>query len=128
MKVHDVKAEIGDAPEALRRAAAALGAAAVRIRAMATEGGRLRLLPDDPERAIAALAEAGIEAWIGAAIAVPIGDRPEALSEVLEKLAAEGVRVEAVYTGSSDPAGRPVGILVVSDLDAALRIVGGRST
>lgn len=121
-KVKQITATLGPDQGGAGALLAALAEGRVRIRALLMEGGKARFVADDPERALAALREAGIEGWLGEALAIDAPADPAGIAGLVERLARAGVKVEAAYTG---PAGTPTGgmvILSVSDLETALEI------
>lgn len=59
--------------------------------------GILRLIVDQPDRAVQALRDAGITVSKTEVVAVRLSDRPGGLHEVLEKLGEHDITVEYVY-------------------------------
>lgn len=123
-KISQITADLGDDPEALRGIVDRLAAASIALHALSLEGSRLRIVVADPERALGLLGEAGVEAWLGEALAIDVGERAEAVARPLERLRDGGIEVLAAYTGSARPGGGTMLVLTVSDLEAARRCLG----
>ncbi len=98
---HHVAVFAENKPGRIERIAAVLADAGVNIRAItiATTDtfGVVKLLVDDPRRAQAALAAAGLTASLREIVAVVMDDRPGGLRDVARVLAAAGVNVEGAY-------------------------------
>jgi hypothetical protein len=98
---HHVAVFAENKPGRIERIAAVLADAGVNIRAItiATTDtfGVVKLLVDDPPRAHAALAAAGLTAHLREIVAVVMDDRPGGLRDVARVLAAAGVNVEGAY-------------------------------
>ena len=78
-----------------------LADAGVNIRALSladtSDFGILRLLVDDPDKAIRGLSEAGLTVRATEVIAVEIADRPGGLATILALLQGSGINVEYMY-------------------------------
>jgi hypothetical protein len=86
--------------------------------------GKLRLLVDNPTRAIDALKGAKLRVSEEEALSLALDNRPGALAEVAEKLARARVNVKCAYatTAGSGPAQV---VLTVSNLAKAQAALGG---
>lgn len=124
-KVKQITASLAGGKEAIPALAAALAGAGVRLRGLLFEGDRVRIIPDDPEGALAALRDAGIEGWLGNALCVEMNDDASALADLMERLGRAGVVVEAAYTGPPGRGVRTRWYLTVSDLESSLRVTDG---
>jgi hypothetical protein len=122
-KVQQITATLAPEERGLARLVEALGDGRIAIRAFQAERGKARMVVDDPERALAALRDAGIEGWLGEALSVAVPPDPKALGDLVERLSAAGVAVEAAYTGPWEGPGRVRMILVVSDLETSMALV-----
>src|SRR5512146_1897324 len=94
----------------LARVTGVLRDAGINIRALsmgdAPDFGIFRLVVSDTATALKALRESGFLAEVSDVVAVEITDRPGALAEVLETLAAGKVNVEYMYTSLSEEHGK----------------------
>jgi hypothetical protein len=124
-KVKQITANLAGVEGAVPALAEALAGAGVRLLGLLFEGDRVRIIPDDPEGALAALRDAGIEGWLGNALSVEMSDDATAFSDLLEKLGRAGVVVEAAYTGPPGRGTRTWWYLTVSDLESSLKVTGG---
>ncbi|MBN2405039.1 MAG: ACT domain-containing protein [Coriobacteriia bacterium] len=88
-------------PGRLAQLTRALGDGGINMRALmvadTAEYGVVRILCDEPDRAVAVLEEAGFGVSVSQVIAVEVPDRPGGLADVLESLDAEGLNVEYAY-------------------------------
>lgn len=96
-----------------------LGEADVNLRAFCTadtsEFGILRMIVDDPERAIRTLTEHHYAVQEVDVLALQIEDRPGRLASALGALAADGINVEYLYAFVTPVEGEAVVILRVAD-------------
>jgi len=78
-----------------------LGDADINMRALmvadTAEFGVVRLICDEPKRALQVLEDGGFGASITEVIAVAVPDRPGGLADVLETLGTQGLNVEYAY-------------------------------
>ena len=111
-----------DGAAALGQVTAALGQANVKILAMtagATSGGRImnmRMLVEDPARGTEALESARISVFPNEALSLTL-DRPNAFTEVTDKLAGARVRIDAAYFSAAGDSS--LAVLSVSNVGAA---------
>ena len=100
-----------------------LGNAGIDLRALSladtTDFGVLRLIVNDPDRALNLLREAGFAVSVTKTLAVPIHDVPGGLAGILKILAGENVSVEYAYAFISRKQGNAYVILRVGDNDRA---------
>ncbi len=85
--------------------------------------GILRLIVDQPDKAVKALRDAGITVSKTEVIAVKLGDHPGALNQVLQELGQEGVIVEYVYAFITRKDEDAYVILRVEDNQKAIEIL-----
>jgi hypothetical protein len=100
--VRDVVVILDDTPGRLHRVTHALGHASINIEGMAAFTGQgrsiLHMLFEDWERALLALAAAGIEAHaVHDAIVLNLPDRPDALARLIEPLSEAGINISLAY-------------------------------
>ncbi len=86
--------------------------------------GKLRLLASDPGRAEAALKAAKVRAGKEEAIAVALENKPGAMAEAAQKLAAAKVNIKCAYATTAGP-GHATVVLTVSNVAKALSVLGG---
>ena len=115
---------------ALAEVTGVMGDAGIDLRALAladtTDFGVLRLIVDDPKRALSLLRESGFVVSVTQTLAVPIHDAPGGLAKVLKILAEEKVSVEYAYAFISRRQGNAYVILRVEDNDYAQNILTRR--
>ncbi len=96
----------------------------INIRALsladAPDFGIFRLIVEDVDRAVRALKSQGFVVDVTDVVGVEVEDRPGALAEVLELLAARSLNVEYMYAFLTERAGRAIIFLRFEDPDAAL--------
>lgn len=87
-----------------------------------SEYGVLRLIVSDPDKAKAALKEAGYSARLTDVLGVRLAQLPGTVSKLTKTLAAEGINIEYMYTLSSSKEFGSM-ILKVSDIEKAGTVV-----
>ena len=87
-----------------------------------SEYGVLRLVVSDPDKAKAALKEAGYSARLTDVLGVRLAQVPGTVSKLTKTLAAEGINIEYMYTLSSSKEFGSM-ILKVSDIEKASSVV-----
>ena len=87
-----------------------------------SEYGVLRLIVSDPDKAKAALKEAGYSARLTDVLGVRLAQVPGTVSKLTKTLAAEGINIEYMYTLSSSKEFGSM-ILKVSDIEKAYETV-----
>jgi len=116
--------QLANKPGTLAQVAVALGKAGVNMRALAVFEGRAKIIAEDPAKGRDALQREGLYASIEDCLTVDMADQPGSLGEICGKLAGAGVNIDYAYTGITQSAGKAVVVMVVSDLDKAVRIAG----
>ncbi len=100
-----------------------LGSAGINMRALmvadTAEFGVVRLICDQPRRALKVLEQGGFGASITEVIAVAVPDRPGGLADVLEALGAQGLNVEYAYCFVEPTGDAAVDIFRVDDPSGA---------
>jgi hypothetical protein len=111
-----------------------MGGAGIDLRALSladtADFGVLRLIVNDPARALALLRDAGFVVSMTQALAVPISDAPGGLAKILRVLADEKISVEYAYAFITRKQGNAYVILRVEDNSRAVAILnaGGIQT
>lgn len=115
-------------PGVLAKLARTLAAAGVNITAVWTSDtagrGKVRLLVSDPARARDALKAAKYRFAEEPALTLTVPNRPGALAEVAEKLAAGKVNIKCAYATTTE-GGQATAVLVVANPDKAQSLLGG---
>ena len=86
--------------------------------------GRMRILVSDAARAEAALKAAKVRAGKEEAIALALENRPGAMAEAAQRLAAAKVNIKCAYATTTGP-GQATVVLTVSNASKALAALGG---
>ena len=101
MKITQISVFLENQPGRLTQAAKTLADEKIDIRTLSladtSDFGILRLLVDDPERALAALEKANFTVKPTEVVAVEVPDSPGGLAQVLGIIADTGVSVEYMY-------------------------------
>ena len=104
-----------------------LAEAKINLRAISiadtTEFGILRLIADQPEKAVKLLKEAGFAARETDVIAVEIADEPGSLARIMALFRDEGVGIEYLYASLEHRAGKAVIVMKVDNTAAALALL-----
>ncbi len=88
-----------------------------------TEHGVLRLVVDDPERAVKTLERLGFQISTTDVIAVEMPNKPGSLATLAEKLAEAHINIDYAYATSGAPGGRTVCIFKVPYLQKAMEVL-----
>jgi hypothetical protein len=116
-------------PGVLAKVCGALAQAGVNIVAVcaaeAAGRGKIRLVVSDPRRAKEALAAQKIRAGEEPAVMLTLEDRPGALAEAAQKLAAAKINIKCAYA-TTPGAGPARVVLAVSNAEKAERALGAR--
>ncbi len=104
-----------------------LAEAKINLRAISiadtTEFGILRLIADQPEKAVKLLKEAGFAARETDVIAVEIADEPGSLARIMALFRDEGVGIEYLYASLEHRAGKAVIVMKIDNSVAALALL-----
>ncbi len=104
-----------------------LAEAQINLRAISiadtTEFGILRMVADQPERAVKLLKEAGFAARETDVIGVEVPDEPGALAHIMRLFRDEGVSIEYLYASLEHKAERAVIVLKVDDIATGLAML-----
>lgn len=103
-----------------------IGDAGINMRAMtiseSSDYGLVRIICDDPAKALETLSGAGYGANITKVSAVAIGDQPGGLAGLLEVLDEAGLNVEYGYCFTAS-GGTAIDVLKISDMETAARVL-----
>jgi len=88
-----------------------------------TNFGILRIIVDDPEKALRVLRQAGYTVNTTEVLAVEVPDRPGGLNRVLDILSKGDINVEYLYSFVRRPAERALILFKVNDLKMAKEIL-----
>jgi hypothetical protein len=85
--------------------------------------GVLRIIVDNPDRAVAALKSRGFVAQVTEVIAVEVEDRPGGLARILEVLDEDNVNVEYMYAYVEKKRDNAIVICRIDDRERALQVL-----
>jgi hypothetical protein len=104
-----------------------LARAGINLRALSiadtTDFGILRMVADDPDRAVSILREAGFTARETDMIAVEVADHPGELARIMALFRDEGVGIEYLYASLEHKADKAVIVIKVENIDAGLSML-----
>jgi hypothetical protein len=124
MTIEQISVFVENKPGKLVEVIEALGAEGVDMRAMSiadtADFGVLRLIVDQPDKALAILRDADCVTSVTQVIAVSVTDTPGSLAKVLRVLSDAGISVEYVYAFITHEPGRAYVIIRVEDNDKAV--------
>ena len=105
MTIKQISIFVSNMTGGLAEVAETVGASGIDIRALSiadtTDFGILRLIVDDPDRALTVLQEAGYVVSVTEVLAASIADCPGGLAKVLRVLADANIPIEYVYAFAS---------------------------
>ena len=127
MVLREISLTLPNRPGALAGVARALAEQRINLAAIGADSsqgrGRLRLIVNDPDRAVRLLAAAGYDPEAREMLAVRLEDRAGSFLQVLEVLAREGVNIQSVAILVARDGNRPLVALSSNDLDRARRLL-----
>ena len=104
-----------------------LGKHSINLRAITiadtADFGILRLIADDPDKALAKLEEHGFTAKETEVLGVEVSDKPGGLADVMMVFNANGVNIEYLYATLERKEEKAVVIFKVDDIEKGLRII-----
>ncbi len=119
--------EVENTPGQLAKVARTLGKEGINIKAITTERigkqGYIRILVDNEEKTKKVLEDGDFLYTEGEVLVKAFDDKPNALAEVADALAKEGVNIEAIYLGTFHQ-GKVNVVFVLDDISAGRRILG----
>jgi hypothetical protein len=129
MTVKELNAFAENKPGRLDRMTDLLAKAKVNIRAITIasgdEYGVVKLLVDDPERALKALSAGGVTASLKDVVAVEMKDSPGGLHAVLSFLGKSGLNIENAYGFVIESGADAVFVIQVDDPQSAEKLLEG---
>lgn len=91
-----------------------------------TEHGVLRLVVEDAAKARASLASLDLPKQETSVLTATLPNRPGALADVVERLAAEHINIHYAYCTTGPAGGKTLGIFKVADQSKAMHVLGER--
>lgn len=111
----------------LIRVAQVLGSAKINIRGLSiadtSDFGILRMIVDQPDKAIKELKENGIMATVTEVIAMEVPDTPGGLATVLGYMEEENINIEYLYSFIEKPTSNAIIMMRVERIEDALEVL-----
>jgi len=111
----------------LIRVAQVLGEAGINIRGLSiadtSDFGILRMIVDQPDKALAELKDKGVMATATEVIAMEVPDTPGGLAEVLSYLEEESINIEYLYSFIEKPTSNAIIMMRVERINDALEVL-----
>lgn len=127
MVLREISLSLPNRPGALAGVARALAADRINLAAIGADSsqgrGRLRLIVNDPDRAVRLLTRSGYEPEVREMLAVRLEDRSGSFLRVLEVLAREEVNIQSVAILVTREGNHPLVALSSDDLPRARRLL-----
>lgn len=124
MRVKQISIFIENRSGRLREVTEVLGSNGINIKALSladtSDYGILRLILDQPDKALAVLKQANFTLSETDVIAVEVKDKPGGLAEVLAILGNAGINVEYMYAFVEKSSDNAVVIFRIEDIDSAI--------
>jgi len=125
VRVKQISVFIENRSGRLREVVGVLGENSVNIRALSladtSDYGILRLILDNPDKALSVLKKANFTLSETDVIAVEVSDKPGGLAEVLNILGNAGINVEYMYAFVEKSSNNAVMIFRIEDIDKAIK-------
>ena len=126
MLIKQLSVFLENKPGTLEEALKILKQAGINIEALSladtSEFGLLRVIVDDPDKAKAAMKEAGYTSSLNEVISAPLRQEVGSLSGIIQKISSAGINVEYMYASSSSTSGASM-IIKTSDPAKAMEII-----
>ncbi|MCK9230394.1 MAG: ACT domain-containing protein [Syntrophales bacterium] len=114
-------------PGRLAKVTSLMAAGKINIRAITISSsdafGVINMLVDDPDRAHAILAEAGLTVSLKPVVAVVIPDKPGGLDKLIQLLSRENINIENAYGFVLESWEKAVFVLEIDQIDTTLDIL-----
>lgn len=127
MEIKQISVFFENKPGRLGEVTKVLAGAGINLRAISiadtADFGILRLIANDHEKAVAALAAAGFTTRITNVAAVELEDKPGSLATVMEIFRAANVNIEYLYASLEGKEGKAVVIFKLGDHDKGIRLI-----
>ena len=126
MGIKQISVFVENSSGRLAEITAVLAAAGINLRALTiadtADFGILRIIADDPDKALSVLQEKKYTARATEVIGVELEDKPGALARVLDLFSKTGVNIEYLYASLGQSHGNAVVIFKVQDMPHGLKI------
>ena len=127
MTLREISLTLPNRPGALAGVARTLAKAEINLAAISADSssgkGRIRLIVNDPDRAVGLLSAAGYETEIREMLAIRLEDRAGSFLRVLEVLAGEKVNIQSVAILVTREGNQPLVAVSASDLAKARQVL-----
>jgi hypothetical protein len=127
MALREISLSLPNRPGALAGVARTLAQERINLAAIGADSaqgrGRIRLIVNDPDRAVSLLSAAGYEPEVREMLVVRLEDRAGSFLKVLDALAHEGINIQSVAILVAREGNRPLVAVSASDLPRARRLL-----
>jgi hypothetical protein len=127
MTLREISLTLPNRPGALAGVARTLAKARINLAAISADSssgkGRIRLIVNDPDKALGLLSAAGYETEIREMLTVRLEDRAGSFLKVLEVLAREKINIQSVAILVRREGNHPVVAIAATDLPRARRLL-----
>ena len=127
MKVRQISVFLENTSGRLAQVTKILGANSINIRALSladtTDFGILRLIVNEPSKALTVLREAGLTVRATEVIAVEVTDQPGGLASVLQELEDKAINIEYMYAFVGKAEEKAIVIFRVEEIDRAVALL-----
>lgn len=111
----------------LIRVAQVLGTASINIRGLSiadtSDFGILRMIVDQPDKALKVLKEEGVMATVTEVIAMEVPDTPGGLAKILSYMEDAGINIEYLYSFIEKPTNNAIIMMRVERINDALEVL-----
>lgn len=129
MKIQEISVFLENKSGRLAQVTRILGTNRINIRALSladtADFGILRLIVNEPGKALAVLREAGLTVRATEVIAVEVTDQPGGLAGVLQELEAKGINIEYMYAFVGKAEEKAIVIFRVEEIERAVELLTG---
>jgi len=119
-KVKQLNAVIKGKTDAFNQVCKCLGDANINIDGMMATGEVLRLLVDNLDKASQVLDNIGVHNAVEEVLGVELDHKPGTVADVIDRLAAKGVKIRYAYAAGAPQSDRAMFILSVTDMTDAI--------
>lgn len=128
MKVKQLSVFIENTNGRLAQVTRVMGNAGINMRAATiadtADFGILRIICEQPQKALQALKDAGFTARVTEVIGVKLKDEPGGLADIMELFEKNNLNIEYCYSTLMNDQGQAVVIFRVEDIDRGLTLLG----
>ncbi|HEY8391529.1 MAG TPA: ACT domain-containing protein [Capillibacterium sp.] len=129
MKIREIAVFLENKSGRLAQVTRILGTNGINIRALSladtADFGILRLIVNEPAKALAVLREAGFTVRTTEVIAVEVPDCPGGLAGVLQELETKGINIEYMYAFVGKAEEKAIVIFRVEEIERAVELLTG---